>query len=304
MRRYVDRFDGPRRSQLRIVPVGAAPGGECYLVFLDRATFLFDTGFNFCGPALVENLRTALQGRQLDYVFLSHSHYDHVLGSTYVKAAYPQAQIVADAYAARVFQKPGARALIRELDAYQAIQCGCGTYPDRIDALRVDLPVVDGTRLWLGRDTVRVIALPGHTRDCVGYYLEEKQILFAPETLGVPGDGDTVIPSYLVGCEMTLDSIRRAAALPLQELFAPHAGMLYGGDIPRFFQQAEAGCRHGRELILQAAVDGADTDAIVELFRRDFYPNSAPGLYPEKAFQTNVRIQIQLVLREYGGDSL
>lgn len=301
MRRYADRFDGPQRSQLRICPVGAAPGGECYLVFLEQAVFLFDTGFHFCGPKLVENIRTALQGRRLDYIFLSHSHYDHVLGCPYVKAAYPQAQITADAYAAKIFRKPGARARMRELDAFQAAQCGYSAYPDCIDALTVDLPVADGTRLSLGGDTVQILSLPGHTRDCIGFYLEEKQILFAPETLGVPGDADTVIPSYLVSYRQTMDSIRRASALPLRELFTPHAGMLYDQNIRRYFQQAEAACLLGRELILQANAAGADIDTTVERFRRAFYPTASPGLYPEKAFQTNVRIQIPLILQECGG---
>ena len=279
-------------------------GGECWLIFLDEAVFLYDAGFNFCGPALVERIRAALGGRRLDYVFLSHSHYDHVLGSPYVKEAFPDVQIVADAYTARVFQKSGARSLMRQLDAYQAGQCGYSAYPDRIDALTVDLLVQDADTLALGRDTVRIVALPGHTRDCLGYYLEEKQILFAPETLGVPGDGDTVIPSYLVGWEMTLTSIRRAAALTLRELFTPHTGMLYGDNIPLYFQQAAAGCRLGRDLILQAHADGADMDTMVERFRQTFYPTCAPNLYPEKAFQTNVRIQIPLILRECGGESL
>ena len=300
MRKYADFFDGPQRSQLTIIPVGAVPGGESYLVHLDDATFLFDAGFNFCGPQLVENLRQALHGRPLDYVFLTHSHYDHVLGSTFVKAAFPDAQVVAHSYAAKVFQKPNAKALMRDLDAYQAGQCGYGNYPDRIDELNVDIPVEDGDLLSLGRDTVQVIGLPGHTRDCVGYYLKEKQILFAPETLGVPGNDDTVVPSYLVGYQMTLDSIEKAGRLPLRELFAPHAGMLYDEAIPQFFQQALKGCRVARDMILHAHGRGATLDEQVEGFRQRFYPTCAPGLYPEKAFQTNVRIQIPLILKECG----
>lgn len=79
----IDRFDGPQRSQLRVVPVGAAPGGECYLLFVGGSTLLVDSGFQFCGPQLVEHLRRTLQGRALDYILLTHSHYDHALGSVF-----------------------------------------------------------------------------------------------------------------------------------------------------------------------------------------------------------------------------
>ena len=126
----IDRFDGPQRSQLRGVPVGAAPGGECYLLFVGGSTLLVDSGFQFCGPQLVEHLRRTLQGRALDYILLTHSHYDHALGSVFCKQAWPEATVVASRYAAGIFQKPNARALMRKLDAYQAAQCGVTGAPD------------------------------------------------------------------------------------------------------------------------------------------------------------------------------
>ena len=160
----IDRFDGPQRSQLRVVPVGAAPGGECYLLFVGGSTLLVDSGFQFCGPQLVEHLRRTLQGRALDYILLTHSHYDHALGSVFCKQAWPEATVVASRYAAGIFQKPHARALMRRLDAYQAAQCGVTGAPDCIDALRVDLPVEDGDQIPLDGDTIRIIALPGHMK--------------------------------------------------------------------------------------------------------------------------------------------
>lgn len=42
-------------------------------------------------------------------------------------------------------------------------------------------------------------------------------------------------------------------------------------------------------------------DELIAVFRRAFYPSDCPGLYPEMAFQTNVRVQIPLLLQECGG---
>lgn len=297
----IDRFDGPQRSQLRVVPVGAAPGGECYLLFVGGSTLLVDSGFQFCGPQLVEHLRRTLQGRALDYILLTHSHYDHALGSVFCKQAWPEATVVASRYAAGIFQKPHARALMRRLDAYQAAQCGVTGAPDCIDALRVDLPVEDGDQIPLDGDTIRIIALPGHTRCCIGFYLETHQILLAPETLGVPIPSGTVMPAYLVGYQMTLNAIAKAAQLPLRELLVSHAGMLYGPDCAAFLQRSAACCRQGRDLILGAYHPGVTMDELIAVFRRAFYPSDCPGLYPEMAFQTNVRVQIPLLLQECGG---
>lgn len=304
MNERIDFFDGPQRSQLHIVPVGAAPGGECYLIFTEAATLLLDCGFNFCGDQLVENLKNALQGRDLDYVLLTHSHYDHALGSPYCKHAWPNVQVVADRHAAAVFEKPGARRVMRELDAYQAAHCGYSSYPDRIDELHVDRIVSDGDTLQLGADTLQVLWLPGHTRCCIGFYFVEKQILLAPETLGVPCDQDVIMPSYLVGYQMTLDSIARAQQLPLREIFTPHAGMLYGDDCQRYLELSAACCRQGQEIILAAYQRGENLEQMIEHFRDAFFPHSRPELYPEAAFQTNVRVQIPLILRECAGVSL
>lgn len=121
--------------------------------------------------------------------------------------------------------------------------------PDCIDALRVDLPVEDGDQIPLDGDTIRIIALPGHTRCCIGFYLETHQILLAPETLGVPIPSGTVMPAYLVGYQMTLDAIAKAAQLPLRELLVSHAGMLYGpGLAPHFCSAAPLAAAKGATL--------------------------------------------------------
>ena len=109
------------------------------------------------------------------------------------------------------------------------------------------------------------------------------------------------MPAYLVGYQMTLDAIAKAAQLPLRELLVSHAGMLYGPDCAAFLQRSAACCRQGRDLILDAYHPGVTMDELIAVFRRAFYPSDCPGLYPEMAFQTNVRVQIPLLLQECGG---
>ena len=56
-------------------------GGEALLVMGSERTALMDCGMAFCGRRMVKNLEEKLKesGREtLDYVLLSHSHYDHM----------------------------------------------------------------------------------------------------------------------------------------------------------------------------------------------------------------------------------
>ena len=101
---------------LKIQNVGAFPGGDAFLLDDGNGACLLDTGFGFCGEALAVHVRRALAERPLDAILLTHSHYDHACGAPHVQALYPDAPVLAHEYAAQVFQKPGAKRVMREMD--------------------------------------------------------------------------------------------------------------------------------------------------------------------------------------------
>ena len=109
---------------LTVTQVGAAPGGEAFLLDAGKKTMLVDAGFAFCGEETADRLERALAGRPLDVLFLTHTHYDHCGGSVAVSRRRPEARIVAGEYAKRVFARPGALAVIREMDLAAARQRG------------------------------------------------------------------------------------------------------------------------------------------------------------------------------------
>ena len=188
---------------ITITDVRSLPGDSAFLLDDGKTSILYDSGFAFTGNAVAEKIKAALGNRSLDYIFLTHSHYDHALGSVYVKRAYPRAQVVAGVYAERIFQKPTARSVMRDLDQKFAKTCGITGYEDLIDDLQVDTTVKDGDSLTCGDMTFTVIGLPGHTRCSVGFYLAENKMLLGSETLGVYGGDGIVVPSCLVGYQMT-----------------------------------------------------------------------------------------------------
>ena len=73
-------------------------------------------------------MKALLGERKLDYIFLSHSHYDHVLGSVYVKQLFPTAKIVAGSYAANIFKKDSAKKTMADLDKKFAMKNGVDFY--------------------------------------------------------------------------------------------------------------------------------------------------------------------------------
>ena len=89
----------------RICNVGPVAGGEAFLLLNDRVSILFDTGFGCGGDLLVSRLEKELGKRPLDYIFLSHSHYDHAPGSAWCTARWPSCQVVAGRKTQSVFRK-------------------------------------------------------------------------------------------------------------------------------------------------------------------------------------------------------
>ena len=124
--------------KLTVTDVREHPGDAAFLLDNGVTSILYDTGFAFTGDAIADRVQAVLGDRQLDYLFLTHSHYDHVLGAPYVCARYPDVKVVAGEHAAEVFAKPTARAHMRDLDRKFAVQCGATEYEDRVDELRVD----------------------------------------------------------------------------------------------------------------------------------------------------------------------
>lgn len=285
-------------KKITISDVRVLPGDSGFLIDDGKTAILYDSGFAFTGNALAENIKKVLGTRQLDYIFLTHSHYDHALGSVYVSRAYPGAKIVAGAYAKSIFQKPTARAVMRDLDRKAAANQGVTEYEDLIDDLRVDIAVEDGDTITCGATEFTVIALPGHTKCSVGFYLPENKLLLGSETLGVYFGEDTYLPSYLVGYQMTLDAFQKAKALDVQQILLPHYGLVEKAEAAIYLSRAEQVARENARLILDMLQSGKTPDEIGVYLEKTTYKPIVEPTYPIDAFQLNTGIMIRLIRKE------
>ncbi len=286
---------------LSVIDVRVHPADSGFLIDDGKTAILFDSGFGFTGRRMAEKIRAHLGTRPLDYIFLSHSHYDHALGAAYIRDEYPMARIVASEYAAKIFDKPTARELMKKLDAALAEREGIACYEDVPAPLTVDLRVADGDTVRAGDMTFTVIALPGHTKCSIGYYLEGKKLLLSPETLGLYSDEKKILPSPLVGYEMSRDSIRRARALKIDNIVIPHVGLLDKEETDFYLSNAEKSLDEAVFEIRDILAAGGTHEAAIEHFREKYYTGSVLRSYPPDAFALNTGITVALVERELVG---
>ena len=285
-------------KQITVTDVRVVSGDCAFLLDDGKTAILYDSGFAFTGYAVADRIKAYLGDRPLNYIFLTHSHYDHALGSVYALQYWPDATVVAGEYAVRIFQKDSAKRVMRDLDRKFATQCGVSQYEDLIDDLRVDLAVKDGDIVHAGDLEFSVINLPGHTKCSVGFYLASQKLLLSCETIGV-FDGDrTVLPSYLVGYQMALDSIAKVARLEIKQILVPHFGLLDEQQTAVYLKNAKKSAIEVADAITDILRQGGSKEDAAQYFRRNFYRGAVEQIYPRDAFELNTSLMIDLLERE------
>lgn len=283
---------------LTITDMRCQKGDAAFLIDDGKTSILYDTGFGFTGYAVADNIRAYLGDRALDYIFLTHSHYDHALGSAYVLRRYPTAKVVAGTYAVDIFKRDGAKRVMKKLDAEFAETCGVTDYEFLGDELRVDIAVEDGNIIHAGDMTFEAITLPGHTRCCVGYYCEKEGLLLSNETLGVYDGDKTIVPSYLVSYADTITSIEKIEKRNITSLLAPHLGLLDASQTAFFLQHMKAAAQHMAADLLGSIQQGHSDEEMIKRFKEQYWHGYIRDIYPEGALALNTSIMIRLIKTE------
>ncbi len=284
--------------EIKITDVRHHGGDAAFLIDDGKTSILYDTGFGFTGYAVAENVKRCLGERGLDYIFLTHSHYDHVLGCPYVLRSYPNAKVVAGTYAASVFQRDGAKRVMRELDAKFAKTCGVADYEFLGDELKVDLTVKEGDRVEAGDMTFEVIDLPGHTRCCVGFYLREEGLLLSNETLGIYDGDKTILPAYLVSYSDAIDSIEKIERLHVTQLLVPHVGLLSREQTAYFLEHMKSATQQETIRLLERMKDGLCDEELVEEYKERYWRDGIKKIYPEDAVTLNTSLMVRVIRNE------
>ena len=143
----------------------------CYVVETDKACVLIDTSMRFDRNAIIASLQ-GMGIRNIDAIFLTHSHTDHVSNAKYFS----------ELYRCPVF------ASLKGLDNIKQGQCsmprGTQAFSRLICSIEPRLPFYDFTRFeacpdvaelnnnavsYLLGDDVEVLGTPGHTDDSISF---------------------------------------------------------------------------------------------------------------------------------------
>ncbi|MDR1245498.1 MAG: MBL fold metallo-hydrolase [Clostridiales Family XIII bacterium] len=285
---------------IEIIPVTGCTGSECYLLVSENHGFLVDTGYAFCADATAQNIANALGARTLDYILLTHSHYDHVGGLSAMRRTWPKTEVVASRYAKDILSRRRARDVIRSLDDKAAAKRGgIAMREDFTAGFAVDRTVKEGDVLYVDGISISVMETPGHTKCSVSYYFREDDLLVLSESTGIRPVTSDVSPTFIVSYRDVIKAIDRSERMAPRRILIAHSGSESGDGVKKYFKDARAAAEAVAEWILAEHKLGKSLDEIIESYTAEFFIGSANRYQPLEAFVLNARTMIPRLIEEF-----
>lgn len=286
-----DRTDFPRP----LVRVTGGPGGEAILILGSEKTALYDCGMACFADNLIENLKTVLnaEGKTLDYILLSHTHYDHIGALPYVLQVWPEAQVCGLQKAKEVFAHPNARATMERLGNNAKALYGVEGIEITAAGMRVDRVLADGDSISLGAETITAYETKGHTDCSASYLLSPEKILFTSESTGMQVTSMLVQTSPLKSYDDCFASAARLKTFDVNDLILPHYGRLPSFRNQTYFDDFIKEAELEQHMLEEAIRQGRSDDELLQLHMRRYWSEKRNKAQPFAAYALNTQIIIR-----------
>lgn len=264
-----------------------------------EANILFEAGMAYAADAMIQKIEKALQGKPLDAVLLSHSHYDHVAGLPDVRKKWPKIKVYAADRAKEILTKPSALSTIRSLSVEAAEAAGLDfdrNYRD--EDLKVDIGVKDGDTIHIKGMQVSVLETVGHTKCSVSYIVNDV-LMLCSETVGVMGPKKQYIPSFLVDYKAVEDSIEKSAKIPVKQIILNHYGLVSDEDMPHIWDYLLKEARDSKETMIKVMNEHDSEEEALKELDRIFHSKISKSDQPDSAFNINAVSMMRTLRRQF-----
>ena len=270
-----------------------------YIVRGIKKNMMIDAGVNLMGPRYLTDIKDILgDTKLLDYIFLTHSHYDHIGSAYYLKRHIPGLKIGAHKRVAGLLHKESVLEMMNRLSAnhIDLFKYNIADEDLTLHQFEIDILLKQDDEFDLGGLTCQVYEVPGHTRDSLAFYIPEIKALFPGEAAGVlQGEaGNAMQVEFLSSYSDYIDSLKFMISLQPEIVCLGHGYVLTNEDASDFLESALVETFRYRKLIedyLEAA-SGNIERAIQEMAQTEY--DVKGGILQERvSYLTNLSAQVK-----------
>jgi glyoxylase-like metal-dependent hydrolase (beta-lactamase superfamily II) len=270
-----------------------------YMIQGDHKNLMIDAGVNLLAPRYLALVKEILgDAGLLDYLFLTHSHYDQVGAVHYLKRHIPGLKIGAHERMAGLLEKPSVITMMNRLSQnhVELLKYNVDGVDLTLQPFETDILLRGGDAFDLGGLTCRVYETPGHTRDSLTFYIPEIKALFPGEASGVlQGEtGSEMQVEFLSSYDDYIESLKFMISLEPEIICLAHGWVLTEKDAADFLKRSLAetfGYREVIERYLNAA-NGDVQKAILDMAHAEY--DVKGGIFQERiSYVTNLSAQIR-----------
>ena len=292
-----DRFSFPGEIIHRVT---AGRGGEALLINGSEKTALLDCGMAYCGREMTQNLKQMLArcGKdKLDYVLLSHSHYDHIGALPYIREAFPDAEVCGSRKCHDILLRPNARKLMKELGtAARDLYNPENTEEIPVDTLAVDRVITDGEEISLGNEKIVVLETKGHTDCSLSFAIEPLKLLFTSESTGILVSREFLHTPVLKSFRDAYESLDKCRSYGARYVCLPHFGMLPEYFIDEYWDMFEYFCDEKTAFVNGLRASGMSEEEILEEYVDKYWNPEMIEEQPKEAYIVNCRAIVKAIL--------
>jgi len=272
-----------------------------YLVRGEKCA-LIEGGVSTQLPFLLKQLEyLKISPRDIDYLIVLHSHADHIMTFPPLQETFPWMQVAASTKSKRSLNDEKLVGKFKESDLWIAqslFKAGLGDgmiYQSSSLRFPMNLSFEEGDQIDLGNGVkLKVLETPGHSPDAISLCLEDEQVLFVSDTVGLHYPPGFIKPNYFFNLAIHKASLQRIQNMRAKVLCKGHQGVVTGEkEVQQYVQLAYNGIENFKKYVREALSVNRDENDLSKDFT-DAHQSGISAFFP---WESNFRLTQLLIKR-------
>lgn len=262
---------------------------------------IFDAGCTALAHHYEIGIKEILGNRKPNFLFLTHSHFDHVGAASHFKKIWPALQIAGSMKCHEILLKHNAIQLIRQLNRESANNLSkMGIYPlnkKPFEPFELDILIKPEQKIALSSDTtLAALNTPGHTWDFMSYWIYEKKILIASEAVACYQNNGYIQTEFLVDVDAYLDSLKKIENLGATLLCPGHHAVFTDKDAIAHIHASVNAANDFMAMTQEILVrEKGDLDRTISRVKALEWDDRPWPKQPESAYLLNTRQRVKTI---------